>query len=175
MQPRWRCSQVDRRDSLRSRCHDPSGGGGEGRAGKTLLLRQLFPKASYFLLEDPEVVARPGGARLWFSSYLQTYLERNVRAVTAVKDLALFRRFLALLASRRGQVLNKTDLAAATEVPELIELGRLDTSLPFDELKRRSHINEAARAANDAQDFSQRIRVNVPAPVAPGRGRRPGE
>ena len=42
------------------------------------------------------------GARLWFSSYIQTYLERDVRAVTAVKDLATFRRFRALLASRHG-------------------------------------------------------------------------
>lgn len=35
-----------------------------------------------------------------------------MRAVTAVKDLAVFRRFLALVASRHGQVLNRTDLAA---------------------------------------------------------------
>ncbi len=60
----------------------------------------------------PEAVARPQSARLWFSSYIQTYLERDVRTVTAVKDLATFRRFLALVASRHGQVLNKTDLAA---------------------------------------------------------------
>ncbi|MCW5900689.1 MAG: hypothetical protein KIT10_15640 [Flavobacteriales bacterium] len=31
---------------------------GPRRAGKTLLLRRLFPKASYVLLEDPDVVAR---------------------------------------------------------------------------------------------------------------------
>jgi hypothetical protein len=31
---------------------------GPRRAGKTYLLRHLFPKASYFLLEDPDVVAR---------------------------------------------------------------------------------------------------------------------
>jgi hypothetical protein len=49
---------------------------------------------------------------MWFASYLQTYLERDVRAVTAVRDLATFRRFVALLASRHGQVLNKTDIAA---------------------------------------------------------------
>jgi hypothetical protein len=60
----------------------------------------------------PEVLARPTCRRLWFSSYLQTYLERDVRAVTQVRDLATFRRFLALLASRHGQILNKTDLAA---------------------------------------------------------------
>jgi uncharacterized protein len=60
----------------------------------------------------PGVLARPGGRGLWFSSYIQTYLERDVRAVTNVRDLATFRRFLALLASRHGQILNKTDLAA---------------------------------------------------------------
>ncbi len=60
----------------------------------------------------PEVLARPGGRALWFSSYLQTYLERDVRAVTNVRDLAIFRRFLSLLASRHGQIVNKTDLAA---------------------------------------------------------------
>jgi hypothetical protein len=31
---------------------------GPRRAGKTLPLRRLFPKASYFLLEDPDVVGR---------------------------------------------------------------------------------------------------------------------
>ena len=31
---------------------------GPRRAGKTMLLRRLFSKASYFLLEDPDVVAR---------------------------------------------------------------------------------------------------------------------
>jgi predicted AAA+ superfamily ATPase len=36
----------------------------------------------------PEALARPGAAPLWFASYVQTYLERDVRAVTAVKDLA---------------------------------------------------------------------------------------
>jgi hypothetical protein len=34
------------------------------------------------------------------------------RAVTNVRDLATFRRYFALLASRHGQILNKTDLAA---------------------------------------------------------------
>jgi predicted AAA+ superfamily ATPase len=90
----------------------------ESMAGRAAVLQLLplswreTPKVSLLRGGYPEVVARPGSARLWFSSYLQTYLERDVRAVTAVKDLALFRRFIALLASRHGQVLNKTDLAA---------------------------------------------------------------
>lgn len=43
--------------------------------------------------------------------------------------------------------------------------GRVDTSLPFDELRRRSWINTAAREAEDAPDFSDRIRASVPAPA----------
>jgi hypothetical protein len=46
----------------------------------------------------------------------------------------------------------------------LYEICRLDTRLSFDELRRRSHVNDAAHAANDAPDFSQRIRANVPMP-----------
>jgi hypothetical protein len=42
------------------------------------------------------------------------------------------------------------------------DMGRLDRSLPFDELKRRVHINAAAQAADKAPDFSQRIRAGVP-------------
>jgi hypothetical protein len=48
-------------------------------------------------------------------------------------------------------------------VPEyLYENRRIDTSLPFEELKRRSHINAAAQAADQAPDFSQRIRAGLP-------------
>jgi hypothetical protein len=42
------------------------------------------------------------------------------------------------------------------------ERGRLDRSLPFEELKRRSHVNEAAQAADKAPDFSKRIRAGLP-------------
>jgi hypothetical protein len=44
----------------------------------------------------------------------------------------------------------------------LYNSGRIDTTLPFDELRRRSRINEAARAADQAPDFSERIRASVP-------------
>lgn len=40
--------------------------------------------------------------------------------------------------------------------------GRIDTTLPFDELRQRSQINEVARAADDAPDFSERIRASLP-------------
>jgi uncharacterized protein len=90
----------------------------ESMAGRAAIL-QLLPfslgetdRVSLLHGGYPDVLARPSGRGLWFSSYIQTYLERDVRAITNVRDLATFRRFLALLASRHGQILNKTDLAA---------------------------------------------------------------
>ena len=44
----------------------------------------------------------------------------------------------------------------------LYHSGRVDTTLPFDELRRRSLINGAAQAADDAPDFSDRIRASLP-------------
>ncbi len=44
----------------------------------------------------------------------------------------------------------------------LYERGTIDHSLPFAELKRVSHINERARAADDSPDFSSRIRAGLP-------------
>ncbi len=44
----------------------------------------------------------------------------------------------------------------------LYHSGRVDTTLPFDELRRRSQINAAAQAADDAPDFSDRIRASLP-------------
>lgn len=48
----------------------------------------------------------------WHAAYVTTYLERDVRQVTNVHDLALFQRFLALCAGRTGQLLNLASLAA---------------------------------------------------------------
>lgn len=44
----------------------------------------------------------------------------------------------------------------------LYSRGIVDTTLPFRELRRQSRINDAALAADDAPDFSQRIRAAVP-------------
>lgn len=54
-------------------------------------------------------------------------------------------------------------ILASGYLPEyLYEQGALPTSLPFEELHRRSHINAAAQAADKAPDFSRRIRSGLP-------------
>ncbi len=89
--------------------------------GKVDLLRGGFP----------EVWARPKSAQLWYASYVQTFLERDVRGLRAVHDLGTFRRFLALVATRHGQVLNRADIAAGlgVSVPTVSAwLGVLETT-----------------------------------------------
>jgi hypothetical protein len=50
-------------------------------------------------------------------------------------------------------------ILASGYVPEyLYEAGRLDTSVPFTELRQRAHVNARALAADKAADFSRRIR-----------------
>lgn len=59
----------------------------------------------------PELRANPDVDRnLWCASYIQTYLERDVRQILNVGDLNSFARFLRLLAARTGQILNYSDL-----------------------------------------------------------------
>jgi hypothetical protein len=60
----------------------------------------------------PELVAHPKrDAELWHASYVQTYLERDVRSLRQVGDLVEFRRFLRAVAARSAQLLDLTDLA----------------------------------------------------------------
>ncbi len=48
---------------------------------------------------------------LWYSSYLQTYLERDVRAMMNVANLHDFEQFIRLLASRAATQLNYSSLS----------------------------------------------------------------
>lgn len=60
----------------------------------------------------PEIVSHPGrDARMWQSSYVQTYLERDVRNLRNIGDLTLFQIYLRALASRCAQLLNLSELA----------------------------------------------------------------
>ena len=66
-----------------------------------LMLRGFFPRVHQEKL-DP--------AR-FYSSYLQTYVERDVRSMLQVRDLSVFQKFLTLLAGRIGQVVNLASLS----------------------------------------------------------------
>lgn len=74
----------------------------------------------------------------WCEGYVRTYLERDLRTVGDVSDIAEFRRFLALLASQTAQEINATQLGrelgmdrkTALRWASLAEAGFLWRELP---------------------------------------------
>jgi len=53
---------------------------------------------------------------IFFNQYIATYVERDVRSIKNVSDLATFRSFIRILAGRIGQLLDYTSLANDTGV-----------------------------------------------------------
>ena len=53
---------------------------------------------------------------VFFSSYLQTYIQRDVRALARAGDETAFTRFVAATAARTGQLLNTADLARDVDI-----------------------------------------------------------
>ena len=63
-------------------------------------------KGSYPRLYDKEL--QPSEL---YPSYIQTYIERDVRQIVIVKDINLFQTFIRLCAGRIGQIFNASSLA----------------------------------------------------------------
>jgi len=82
-----------------------------------LSLADTILRGSYPEIASHKTVDR----RLWFSSYIATYLERDVRNLAQIGDFSQFERFLKLCATRTGQILNLSDLArdVGTSVPTI--------------------------------------------------------
>lgn len=72
--------------------------------------RQLW--TSFIRGSYPELAAHPKrDAGLWHASYIQTYLERDLRLLRQVGDLTQFQNFVIALAARSAQLLNLAELA----------------------------------------------------------------
>lgn len=52
----------------------------------------------------------------WFPNYIQTYVERDVRQIKDVQNLATFQKFIKLCAARTGQILNIQNLAIDCDI-----------------------------------------------------------
>ncbi|WP_103866257.1 ATP-binding protein [Aquimarina sp. I32.4] len=59
----------------------------------------------------PPLYDKPFEVNKWFSNYIRTYLEKDVRQLKNIDNLIVFERFLKLCAGRTGQLLNKNALA----------------------------------------------------------------
>jgi predicted AAA+ superfamily ATPase len=95
----------------------------------TWLLRGGFPPALQIASETDR--------GLWFAAYVQTYLERDLRQLSAVSSLPDFQRVMMLAAQRTGKLLNQADLARDATVSHptthrylnLLETGCLVTRI----------------------------------------------
>ena len=68
---------------------------------------------------------------IWMNSYLQTYVQRDVRLLRNITNLGAFTRFISLCANYAGQIMNRDDLARQTGVDTktiLAWLGLLENS-----------------------------------------------
>lgn len=99
-----------------------------GRAGVFELLPMTYEEAAPTaeakpldeLLYDglyPAICANKNKARLFYPSYVKTYLERDVRDLLRIKDQMQFVKFMKLCAGRIGSVFN------ASEVANLLGVG----------------------------------------------------
>ncbi len=67
---------------------------------------KIIHRGGYPEMQDPDM-----DWAMYFSSYVKTYLERDVRELASVQDLDAFRRFMIACAARTGQMLNYSNIA----------------------------------------------------------------
>lgn len=72
---------------------------------------ELILKGGY-----PEIWNENLDSNTWLESYIQTYVQRDVRLLKNINDLAAFTRFVSLCANAAGQILNRDELAKNARV-----------------------------------------------------------
>jgi uncharacterized protein len=83
-------------------------------AAELTAAHQLPNSPSQALLQGgyPALYDRQVSTQDWFSNYIATYVERDVRQLVAVRDLGQFQTFVKMCAARTGQLLNLASLGA---------------------------------------------------------------
>lgn len=111
----------------------------------TLIVRGFMPP----LLTLPRLEA----CTRWWEGYVATYLERDLRQLARIDALADFRRVMVALALRSGQLLNQTEVARDTAVPQptvhrylnLLEASHLLERLPIYAVSRTKRLIKAPK------------------------------
>jgi predicted AAA+ superfamily ATPase len=76
-----------------------------------LNLQEVIYKGLY-----PPLYDQPVETDKWYSNYIRTYIERDVRQLKNITDLNAFEKFLRLCAGRTGQLLNMSSLSIESGV-----------------------------------------------------------
>lgn len=86
-----------------------------GRARQRADVREIFERI--FRGSMPAVVSgRNSSSRIFYSSYLTTYIERDVKGLSDAIDSLKFLRFITAVAARCGQMLNIADIARDADI-----------------------------------------------------------
>lgn len=129
---------------------------------KELFIPGDYKKSEYININDlyemifmggyPEIVLREGISReLFYKSYINTYIERDIRNLEQVGDELSFRQFLVAIASRNGEQLNYSNISKEVGISSvtakkwlsiLVSSGLVYLLEPFmsSKLKRMTHM-----------------------------------
>ena len=129
-----------------------------GRAGVFELLPMTYQETESTMSElpldeflynglYPAICAKKNKAKLFYPSYVKTYLERDVRDLLKIKDQLQFMRFMKLCAARIGSIFNASELAPQVGVDSktithwlsVLQASYLVTLLPpyFENISKR--------------------------------------
>lgn len=129
-----------------------------GRAGVFELLPMTYSETESTMSElpldeflynglYPAICAKKNKAKLFYPSYVKTYLERDVRDLLKIKDQLQFMRFMKLCAARIGSIFNASELAPQVGVDSktithwlsVLQASYLVTLLPpyFENISKR--------------------------------------
>ncbi|MDR0221582.1 MAG: ATP-binding protein [Lachnospiraceae bacterium] len=87
---------------------------------------EIIHRGSY-----PALVSEDADWQTFYSSYIKSYIERDINELGNVKDKQKFTRFMVALAARSGQIVNYTNIAAQAEITAATAkewISLLDTS-----------------------------------------------
>jgi uncharacterized protein len=71
-------------------------------------LDEILEKGMY-----PAIFDRNIPSEIYYPSYIESYLERDVRQIKNISDLSLFQKFIEICAGRTGRILNKQSISKA--------------------------------------------------------------
>ena len=123
---------------------------GEYKSSEYININELFE--TIFLGGYPELVLRDGINReIFYKSYINTYIERDIKNLAQVGDELAFRKFLVSVACRNGEQLNYSNIAKEIGVSSvtakrwlsiLVSSGIVYLLEPFmsSKLKRMTHM-----------------------------------
>ena len=126
-------------------------------------LRTNFRKEDVYLYHT---IVKPTGARKILMAYVDqaNSLAARPQFYNALTSNCVSNIVYNARAANPGARLTWDTILSGYAARQMYRHGRIDRSLPFEELQKRSHVNDAAQRAGDAPDFSRLIRVGLPVP-----------